>query len=198
MIETITTLATAAGLGVGAGVNAYATFLVYGLLARYFPSFTGNSEMSQFVSSTPVLITLAVLYAIEFVADKIPALDHAWDVVHTFIRPLAGALIGFVSASPDAPDSLVATAAILGGTFALGSHLTKSSIRAVSTTTTAGTANPILSLLEDAFVVVQSVVAVFLPYVVLAMLIFVVLPAFFIVLAVMKRRADRRAAAPAP
>lgn len=195
MIETITTLLTAAGLGVGAGVNAYATFLIYGLLARFFPAFVGTSEISSFVSSTPVLIGLAVLYAIEFFADKIPALDHAWDAIHTFVRPLAGALIGFVSASPDAPESLIAVSAILGGGMALGSHVAKSSLRAVSTTTTGGTANPVLSLLEDAFVVVQAVVAVFLPWLVLALLLLVVVPGFFILLAVMKRRSDRAAVA---
>ena len=192
MMETLTTLATAAGLGVGAGVNAYATFLIYGLLARFFPSFVPTTESTAFLSSTPVLIVLGVLYTIEFLADKIPAIDHAWDAVHTFVRPLAGALIGFVSASPaDSPQSLLAVASILGGTMALGSHVAKSSLRAVSTTTTAGTANPILSLVEDAFVIVQAVIAVFLPWVVLAMLLLIVLPGFFILLAYLKRRAER-------
>lgn len=194
MIEALSTLATSFGLGVGAGINAYATFLIYGLLARFFPSFVGTSELSSFLSSTPVLITLAVLYMIEFVADKIPAVDHAWDVIHTFIRPLAGALIGFVSASPDASDGLVVTAAILGGGAALGSHVAKASLRAASTATTGGTANPILSILEDVFVLVQAIISIFLPYLVLAFLLFVALPAFFILLAVMKRRADRETA----
>lgn len=195
MMETLTTLATAAGLGVGAGVNAYATFLIYGLLARFFPSFVGTTDMTSFLSSTPVLIVLGVLYAIEFLADKIPAVDHAWDAVHTFVRPLAGALIGFVSASPsDAPQSLVIVSTILGGTMALGGHMAKSSLRAVSTTTTGGTANPVLSLLEDAFVVVQSVLAVFLPWVVLGILLLIVLPGFFLLLAFLKRRGDRAAA----
>lgn len=194
MMETITTLLTAAGLGVGAGVNAYATFLIYGLLARFFPGLVGTSEMTSFVSSTPVLIGLAVLYSIEFFADKIPALDHAWDAIHTFVRPLAGALIGFVSASPDAPDSLIAVSSILGGGLALGSHVAKSSLRAVSTTTTGGTANPVISVFEDLFVVVQAVVAVFLPWLVLAFLLLFVVPGFFILLAVMKRRSERTAA----
>lgn len=191
MIETLATLATATGLGVGAGINAYATFLIYGLLARFFPQFIGTSELGAFLSSPPVLIGLAVLYTIEFFADKIPALDHAWDVIHTFIRPLAGALIGFVSAAPNAPQSLVVAAAILGGGAALTSHLGKSSLRAVSTTTTGGTANPILSLIEDVFVVVGSVISVFLPYLVLVFLLLIGLPGFFILLAIMKRRADR-------
>jgi hypothetical protein len=194
MIETLTTLATSLGLGVGAGVNAYATFLIYGLLARFFPALTGSGELSSFFSSTPVLIALGVLYTIEFFADKIPAVDHVWDAMHTFIRPLAGALIGLVSASPDAPAGLVATAAILGGGAALGSHVAKSSLRAASTATTGGAANPILSVLEDVFVLIQSVVAVFLPYLVLAFLLLVALPGFFIILAVMKRRGDRAAA----
>lgn len=193
MMETLGTLATSLGLGVGAGINAYATFLIYGLVARFFPEFVGRTELSSFFASTPVLITLGVLYTIEFLADKIPAVDHAWDAIHTFIRPLAGALIGWVSASPDAPDALMATAAILGGGAALGSHVAKASLRAVSTATTGGAGNPVLSLIEDFFVLIQSIIAVFLPYLVLAFLLLVALPGFFILLALMKRRADRSA-----
>lgn len=193
MIETLTALATSVGLGVGAGINAYATFLIYGLLARFFPEFAAGGELSSFFASTPVLIALAVLYTIEFFADKIPAVDHAWDAIHTFIRPLAGALIGLVSASPDAPDALVATAAILGGGAALGSHVAKASLRAASTVTTGGVGNPVLSMVEDVFVLIQSVIAVFLPYLVLGFLLLVALPGFFILLALMKRRADRAA-----
>ncbi len=185
MMETIATLSTALGLGVGAGVNAYATFLVYGLLARFYPQmFSG--DLAEFFSSTPVLIALGVLYAIEFVADKVPVIDHAWDAVHTFIRPLAGAVVAFSSAT-EMPTEITVAASILGGSAALGSHVLKSSVRAASTATTGGAANPILSLGEDVFAVVQAVVAVFLPFVVLAV-VAVVLVAAMIWLARRGRR----------
>jgi Domain of unknown function (DUF4126) len=89
----LASLLTAAGLGLGAGVNAYATVVVYGLLARYFPGSVPGAYASVF-ASTPVLVVAAVLYTIEFVADKVPGIDHIWDVIHSFIRPIAGAALG--------------------------------------------------------------------------------------------------------
>ncbi|HVR42480.1 MAG TPA: DUF4126 domain-containing protein [Thermoanaerobaculia bacterium] len=173
MIETIGTLLTAVGLGVGAGVNAWATFLVFGLLSRLYPAmFSGT--LAEFFSSTPVLVVVAVLYVIEFLADKFPLIDHAWDAVHTFIRPLAGALIGFAASSNEVPPELTVLASVLGGGAALGSHLTKSAIRATSTATTGGMANPAISIFEDVFAVLQALLAVFLPYLFLALAVIVI------------------------
>lgn len=174
MTEILSSLMTSAGLGLGAGVNAYATFLVFGGLARFYPSFF-HGDVAKFFSSTPVLVVMAILYTIEFFADKIPAIDHAWDLLHTFIRPVAGAVVAFAAVSDAIPQPAVIFASILGGTAALGAHAAKSTLRAGSTITTAGTANPILSLLEDVFVFVNSVVAVFLPYLVLLSMLFFVL-----------------------
>lgn len=168
MIELFGTLATALGLGLGAGVNAYATFLVFGFLSRFYPGLF-DGPLAEFFGSTPVLIAIGVMYAIEFFADKIPMLDHAWDAVHTFVRPLAGALVAFASARPDMPSEIAIAAAVLGGGAALGSHLTKSTIRAGSTATTAGAGNPLLSIGEDVFAVIQTVIAIFLPFVFLGL-----------------------------
>lgn len=188
MIEMLGSLATAVGLGVGAGVNAYATFLVFGLLSRFYPGLL-EGPMAEFFASTPVLIVIGVMYVIEFVADKVPMIDHAWDVLHTFIRPLAGALVAMAAATPDMPNELSIVASILGGGAALGSHLLKSGVRATSTATTAGAANPVLSVGEDIFAVVQSVLAIFLPWVVLAVLAIVLLIVLW-----MTRPGRRRAA----
>src|SRR5688500_17113472 len=143
-------LLTSLGLGIGAGVNAYATLLVFGVLARLRPGMF-DGEMANFFSSTPVLIGLGVLYTIEFLADKIPAIDHVWDVIHTFIRPVAGALVGWAAAESSMPKGWVMVAAALAGGAALSSHAATSSLRVASTTTTAGAANPVISLLEDGF-----------------------------------------------
>src|SRR5438067_10395779 len=94
----ITSLLASAGLGVGAGINAYATLLVFGLLARWQPAMF-HDELTRFFATTPVLITIAVLYLIEFIADKIPSVDHIWDVIHTVIRPIAGALVAWAAVS---------------------------------------------------------------------------------------------------
>ncbi|HVT45533.1 MAG TPA: DUF4126 domain-containing protein [Thermoanaerobaculia bacterium] len=170
MIETIATLLTAIGLGSGAGVNAYATFLVFGLVSRLQPALF-PSDLAGFFGSTPVLIVAGTLYVIEFIADKIPAIDHAWDVVHTFIRPLAGALLAVAATSSEFPRSWVVVASVLSGGAALGSHLLKATMRAASTTTTGGMGNPILSVAEDIVAFVSSAVAIFLPWLFLALLI---------------------------
>lgn len=166
----MTNLFTAVGLGLGAGVNSYATLLVFGILARWKPGMF-PSEMAHFFSSTPVLIVLGVLYAIEFLADKVPAIDHAWDVIHTFIRPAAGALVGWAATSQDVPKGVVIIASILAGGAALTTHTAKATLRAASTATTAGLANPVLSVVEDIFAFVNAILAIFLPWIVLVMVV---------------------------
>jgi hypothetical protein len=170
----MTSLLTSIGLGVGAGVNAYATLLVFGLLSRLRPGMF-EGEMATFFASTPVLIGLGVLYTIEFLADKIPALDHIWDVVHTFIRPAAGALVAWAATAHELPKGWVILASVLAGGAALTSHVAKSSLRVASTATTAGAANPVLSLTEDLFAFVNAIVAIFLPALVALVIVLVVI-----------------------
>ena len=171
----MSTLLTAVGLGLGAGVNAYATLLVFGLLSRWQPGLF-KGEVATFFSSTPALITLGVLYAIEFFADKIPAVDHVWDAAHTFVRPAAGALVGWAASSNQLPDGAVVLATVIAGGAALTTHAAKASIRVASTTTTAGAVSPILSLAEDVFAIFSAVIAIVLPWLVVglfAMVVFV-------------------------
>jgi hypothetical protein len=173
----ISSLLTSVGLGIGAGVNAYATLLVFGLLARWQPSMF-HDELAVFFASTPVLIVVGVLYLIEFVADKIPTVDHIWDVVHTFIRPVAGALVAWAAVSNQIPRGAVIVATIIAGGAALGAHATKATVRGASTVTTAGIGNPILSVIEDVFAFVSAIVALLLPWLVIVVLAFVTI--FFI------------------
>ena len=182
----MSTLLTAIGLGLGAGVNAYATLLVFGLLARWRPTMFEN-DLAGFFSSTPVLITVGALYLIEFLADKIPAVDHAWDVLHTFIRPAAGALVGWASSSEQLPQGFVILASVIAGTAALTTHTAKATVRAGSTATTAGFANPVISLLEDVFAIVNAVLAILLPWLVL-----VVIALVTIFLVLLYRRTRKR------
>lgn len=170
----ISSLLTSAGLGIGAGINAYATMLVFGLLARWQPAIF-HDELARFFSSTPVLIVVGLLYAIEFVADKIPTVDHIWDIIHTFIRPVAGAVVAWAAVSDRIPHGAVIIASALAGGVALGAHATKATIRGASTLSTAGIANPILSLFEDVFAFAAAIIAVLLPWLVIAVFAAIVL-----------------------
>ncbi|HKO56331.1 MAG TPA: DUF4126 domain-containing protein [Thermoanaerobaculia bacterium] len=169
----VASLLTSVGLGAGAGVNSYATLLVFGLLARWRPGmFPG--ELAAFFARTPVLIVIGVLYTIEFVADKVPAVDHVWDVIHTFIRPLAGAFVAWAAAAPGVPRGIVIVAAVLGGGAALATHGVKATLRVASTATTAGAANPVLSLVEDVFAFANAILVLLLPALALVLVVLAV------------------------
>jgi hypothetical protein len=166
----IASLLTSAGLGLGAGINAYATLLVFGLVARWQPLIF-HDELARFFATTPVLIVVGILYLIEFVADKVPTVDHVWDIIHTLIRPAAGALVAWAAVSDRIPHGAVILASVIAGGAALGAHATKATLRGASTLTTFGFGNPVLSLLEDAFAFLNAVVAIFLPWLVILMMI---------------------------
>ncbi len=141
---------------------------------------------------------LAVLLAVEVVADKVPVVDHVNDVVQTVVRPTAGGLaFGAGSAAETVtvsdPDSFFASTGqwlpvLVGVLIALGVHLLKSAARPVINATTAGFGAPVASTAEDATSVLMSLVAIILPVLVLAFLVgFVLFLAWFL-----RRRADRR------
>ncbi|MDQ6801360.1 MAG: DUF4126 domain-containing protein [Acidobacteriota bacterium] len=182
----INSLLTATGLGLGAGVNAYATLLVFGLFSRWQPSLF-HDDLARFFATTPVLIVLAALYLIEFIADKIPTVDHVWDVIHTFIRPIAGAVVAFAAVQNQIPRGAVIILTIIAGGVALGAHATKASVRGASTLTTAGLGNPILSVIEDVFAFASAIIAILVPWLVVLVLIIVTL--FFLGLYRRVRRA---------
>jgi hypothetical protein len=173
----ISSLLTSAGLGLGAGINAYATLLVFGIVARWQPVIF-HDDLARFFATTPVLIVVGILYLIEFVADKVPTVDHVWDIIHTLIRPIAGALVAWAAVSDKIPHGAVILAAVIAGGVALGSHATKATVRGASTLTTAGLGNPVLSVIEDAFAFVNALIAIFLPWLVIVTLIIATL--FFV------------------
>ena len=182
----ISSLLTSAGLGIGAGINAYATMLVFGVLARWQPGMF-HDDLAHFFSKTPVLIVVGCLYAVEFIADKIPAVDHVWDLIHTFIRPAAGAVVAWAAVSDRIPHGAVIVASILAGSMALGAHASKASLRGASTLTTAGLANPILSLFEDVFAFAAALIAMLMPWLVLVVMLAVTV--FFVTMYRRLRRA---------
>ena len=157
---------TIAASGWASGLSLYGTALLLGLAGRF-----GWAETPSPLQQTWVLIVLAVLYALEFVVDKVPWLDSTWDAIHLVVRPLGGALLtGMMAAESGSPEVLVA---MLGGTFALTAHGAKSSTRALANTSPEPVSNVALSLGEDGLV--AAMVALALAYPVVAGVVAVVL-----------------------
>ena len=146
----LVTLGRTLGFSFAAGVNLYATVAILGLAARY--GWVDLPPQYQVFNNGFVIGTAIVLYLVEFFADKIPYFDSFWDLIHTAIRPLGGALIA-VATLGDASPGVEGLVALLGGTVAAGSHLTKTSTRAVANTSPEPVSNWALSVAEDVFVV---------------------------------------------
>jgi len=165
------------GLGMGSawlsGFNLYATVLTLGLLQRFhLAKLPGNLNV---LSEWWVIGAAALLYLLEFLADKIPVIDSAWDAIHTFIRVPAGAVLA-ASAFADFNPAVRVLALLAGGTLALGSHGTKATLRAAANTSPEPFSNMVLSIVEDIFTVTLAALAAFHPVVVLGIvLVFVIL-----------------------
>ncbi len=126
-MSALQSLATILGLGFVSGVNLYLGALVTGLAIR-FHLVTNLPPELGILAHPAVLITAGVLFALEFFADKIPVVASVWDAVHTFIRPIGGALLALGAAGHLNPVVQV-LAALAGGTLALGSHSAKMGFR---------------------------------------------------------------------
>src|SRR5258707_4170124 len=89
-------LGTPLGLAFASGINAYFPMLSFAIATRFFHLYKVNPNFA-FITSNWCIAALVLLTLLDFVADKIPVIDHAWDVIHTAIRPIAGALIAAAS-----------------------------------------------------------------------------------------------------
>jgi hypothetical protein len=138
--------------GWASGVNAYVCVLILGLLGR----FAGADDVPHALTTTPVLIAAGVLFAFEFVADKIPYVDSAWDAISTVIRPTIGAILAAMLAG-QAGTLHQAIIATTGGLVALLSHSVKASLRLAINTSPEPVTNIAASSGED--VAVASVVS---------------------------------------
>ncbi len=144
------TLGFAMGSAWLSGVNLYATVLTLGLLQRF-----GVARLPgdlAYLSHNWILGVAAALYAIQFVADKIPAVDSVWDVVHTFIRVPAGAVLAATAFAHFDPKVRL-LALLLGGGIALSSHGTKTATRLAVNTSPEPFSNIVLSLIGDALTI---------------------------------------------
>ena len=116
------------------------------------------------LASWPVLIVAGVLLVVEIVADKIPAVDHVWDAVHTFIRtPGAMVVVAVMMQGQDVTWQVIAV--LVAGSVAFVAHAGKATARVASTKVTAATANAVVSAVEDVLVAAGAVLAAFYPVV---------------------------------
>jgi Domain of unknown function (DUF4126) len=129
-----------------AGINIYATVLTLGLLARtHVVQLPPGLEA---LGHTWIIVTCAILFAVEFFADKIPALDLFWNLLHTFVRIPIAALIAYHASSQLSPQMQI-LATTLCAAIALASHTSKTAVRAAITPSPEPVSNIALSTAGD-------------------------------------------------
>lgn len=165
---------TAFGLSASAGLNAYIPLLVVGVIGHYTDWITLNNPW-DLLANPWVLIVLGILVIIEMLADKIPAVNHINDAIQTLIRPAAGAVV--FAASAKVITDLNPVLAMICGLLVAGSvHVVKSAaVRPVVTATTGGAGNVPVSIAEDIFSTLMSILAIVLPIMVAVILVLMVM-----------------------
>ncbi|WP_043638887.1 DUF4126 domain-containing protein [Nonomuraea candida] len=189
---------TGLGLSTAAGLNAYIPLLVVGVLANLTDAVRLPDGYS-WLSNWGVLAVLAVLLAAEVVLDKVPAVDTVNDVIQTVVRPASGGVV-FSATSAAAEFESSAWMAehpwagwLLGIVVALAVHALKAAARPVINAGTAGVGAPVVSTAEDAGSLGMSLVAVFLPVLVIVVLPLLAVVAWWLIRRVRRFRARRRA-----
>lgn len=173
MTETLSAAALAGGLSWASGIRLYMTLFIAGWFGR-----SGWIELPpalQVLESPWVMAVTGALLIVEFLADKIPGIDSAWDAIHTVIRVPAGAVLG-AAALGQMGTEWSTIAALLGGTFAAGAHVTKAGSRALINTSPEPFSNWAASFSEDLAVLGGLWAAFFHPVV-----LFIFLIAFFLI-----------------
>ena len=159
----MTFLLTGLGLAVAAGLNAWAVLLLFNGLVRLLPQdFPG--PVTAFLSSPFVLELSVVMFLLEFIVDKIPLADRLWEVAHTLLRPVAGALLALACVPETVGLAGRVGVCIAGAAATLGAHLAKSTTRLTSTAATRGVAQFALSLFEDVVAIVVATLVFFRPW----------------------------------
>ena len=145
-MDALNSLGILAGSSWGSGVNLYLTIAALGIAHRMsLITLPGNLAI---LDQYPVIGLAIILYLVEFVADKIPLIDSIWDSVHTIIRPVGGAALGYLAMGNYGPLAQI-PAALASGSIALDSHLTKATTRVAINTSPEPFTNSIASVVED-------------------------------------------------
>ena len=143
-------IALTMGAAWACGINLYAAIFMLGFMGA-----TGSVDLPpglEILSDPIVLVAAGVMYCVEFFADKIPGVDSSWDLMHTFVRIPAGAMMAMGAVSEMDPAVGLA-AGILGGGLATATHVTKAGSRALINTSPEPFSNWTASILEDVAVV---------------------------------------------
>src|SRR5437667_885388 len=164
----ITQILTAFGLSASAGLNAYIPLLLIALLAR-FTNVIALTPPYDMLTNEWVIGALIVLLAIETLADKIPGVDHVNDFIQTFIRPTAGAIL--FAANTNVLRDVNPIVPLVAGLVIAGSvHATKATARPVVNVATLGVGAPVVSTIEDVLALGTSILAIFVPFAMLLVL----------------------------
>ena len=149
-MDLISNLALAGGLSWASGLRLYLTVFAVGMLAKF--NVVDLPSALAILSNPWVLGVSGALAAVEFLADKIPYVDSAWDSIQTFIRIPAGALLAMGAINTS--DPMIATVtALLGGTLAGATHATKAGSRALINTSPEPVSNVAASLTEESMLI---------------------------------------------
>lgn len=176
-METIDIIAMTLGVAWASGINLYAAVLMMGLLGA--GGYTELPEALTVLEDPMVLMAAGVMYFVEFFADKIPGVDSGWDAIHTFIRIPAGAMLAMGAAQGlEINQAAELTAALLGGSLAATSHLTKASTRLLINTSPEPVTNWTASIAEDLAVVGGLWVSLNYP---IAFIVFIILFVLFVI-----------------
>ena len=164
-MELLLGIFSAFGLSASAGLNAYIPLFTIAVIAHYTDWFKLNAPYD--VLTNPwIIIMLGVLIIIEFLADKVPAFNHINDLIQTFIRPAAGAIV--FAAAAKVLTNISPLLSLACGLLVAGSvHVAKSAVvRPAITATTGGAANIPVSIAEDVISTITSILAVIVPVIV--------------------------------
>lgn len=151
------------GLSASTGLNTFLPLLLLSAAAKFGIADIVLNEKFAWLASDTAIVVLIVACIVEIIADKIPAVDHFLDGAGTFVRPLAGVVAMASVLTGIDPVSAAVVGLIVGGPVSFGFHTLKAGTRVVSSTTTFGCANPVLSILEDIAALVMSILAIFVP-----------------------------------
>ncbi len=169
---------TIIGSAFSSGINLYLTVALLGLMQR-FNVFQLPGDLTM-LGKTPIIIAAIVAYLIEFVADKVPAVDSIWDSVHTFIRPIGAAAISYYGMQ-DQSQVWQLAATVLAGGVALESHLAKASSRMAINTSPEPVSNSIASVAEDGIVAFLIFLIAKYPLVAFGVIILMIILGFLII-----------------
>ncbi|EFH86261.1 DUF4126 domain-containing protein [Ktedonobacter racemifer] len=183
---------TASGIGLAfsSGINAYMPLLSYAIAARFFHLYKVNPDFA-YITSDWFMIALAILALADLFADKIPGVDHVWDIIHTVVRPIAGALVA-AAASGHTSGAALAIPLIVGGSIAGVTHATKATTRAASTVGTAGFLNIGISILEDIGMIISVILSLLAPTVMVVIVVLCLALFIFVGTKIAKRLRARR------